>query len=59
MAILAGPPTDVFSFQIAISERVGQAWDLAAATGQSFGRNSADIAEALLSSSEYLPSTPS
>ena len=54
MVILAGPPTADFCIQIAISERFVHAWDLAAATGQSFGDDGADIAEALLASSEYL-----
>jgi uncharacterized protein (TIGR03086 family) len=54
MVILAGPPTAGFCIQIAISERFVHAWDLAAATGQPFGDDGADIAEALLASSEYL-----
>jgi uncharacterized protein (TIGR03086 family) len=53
MVILAGPPTATFCLQIAISERFVHAWDLAAATGQSFDEG-ADIAEALLASPEYL-----
>lgn len=54
MVILAGPPTDAFCIQIAIGERFAHVWDLAAATGQSFGDDGADIAEAQLASSEYL-----
>jgi len=54
MVILAGPPTAGFCIQLAISERFVHAWDLAAATGQSFGDDDADIAEALLASSVYL-----
>ena len=54
MVILAGPPTAAFCIQIAISERLVHAWDLAAATHQPFGDYAADIAEALLASSEYL-----
>jgi uncharacterized protein (TIGR03086 family) len=53
MVILAGPPTAAFCVQIAISERFVHAWDLAAATGQSFDEG-ADIAEALLASPEYV-----
>lgn len=53
MVILAGPPTASFCLQIAISERFVHAWDLAAATGQSFDEG-ADIAGALLASPEYV-----
>jgi hypothetical protein len=53
MTILAGPSTAEFCIQIAISERFVHAWDLAAATGQSFGEDGADIAEALLDSPEF------
>ena len=53
MVILAGPLTAAFCVQIAISERFVHAWDLAAATGQSFDEG-ADIAEALLASPEYV-----
>lgn len=54
MAILAGPATASFCLQIAISERLVHAWDLAVATGQPFGQEHADIAEALLGSPEYV-----
>jgi hypothetical protein len=47
-------PDGRFCIQIAISERFVHAWDLAAATCQSFGDDGADIAEALLASPEYL-----
>ncbi len=54
MVVLAGPPTASFCLQIAISERLVHAWDLAAATGRPFGPEQEDIAEALLGSSEYV-----
>jgi uncharacterized protein (TIGR03086 family) len=54
MVILAGPPTAAFCLQIAVSERFVHGWDLAHATGQSFGQADQDIAEALLASDEYV-----
>ena len=54
MVILAGPPTAAFCLQIAVSERLVHAWDLAVATGQSFADDSADIAEALLGSPDFV-----
>ena len=54
MVSLAGPPTAAFCLQIAVSERFVHAWDLAVATGQPFADDSADIAEALLGSPEFV-----
>jgi uncharacterized protein (TIGR03086 family) len=53
MTILAGPSTAEFCIQIAISERLVHAWDLAASTRQPFTSEGDDIAEALLASPEY------
>lgn len=54
MVILAGPATASFCLQVAIGERLVHAWDLAVATGQPFGQEHTDIAEALIGSPEYV-----
>jgi uncharacterized protein (TIGR03086 family) len=54
MVILAGPSSASFCIQIAISEQFVHGWDLAVATAQSLGEEDAEVAEALLQSSDYL-----
>lgn len=54
MRAAAGPATAYFCIEIAESEQLVHAWDLAVAIGHSFDDDVSDIAEALLASPEYV-----